>query len=184
MDGFNNLTEVLRRKGKITAEDFSGYMEEHCDHKWELASEICTGYERLSGKKGGVYAGSDSARCSHRPVSRDERYADSLAQELTGIEQAEFPLADRISSLLERENLSPYFSQRLHRSDRPADGRSGNSAFQAGPYESDFHDLMAFRPVPAKAAAAGGERSGKRIPSAVDRENRLFGGNGENSAFL
>lgn len=35
---------------------------------------------------------------------------DSLAQELTGIEQAEFPLADRISALLERENLSLFQS--------------------------------------------------------------------------
>ena len=30
---------------------------------------------------------------------------DSLAQELTGIEQAEFPLTDRIGALMERENL-------------------------------------------------------------------------------
>ena len=26
-------------------------MAERCDHKWELANEICTGYERLSGKQ-------------------------------------------------------------------------------------------------------------------------------------
>lgn len=107
MDGFNNLTEVLRRNGKVTAEDFSGYMGEHCTGKWELANEICTGYERLSGRQ--------AARAqvqNLRGVVTDQFQGmsgmlDSLAQELTGIEQAEFPLADRISALLDRENFSP-----------------------------------------------------------------------------
>ena len=38
---------------------------------------------------------------------RSSGMLDSLAQELTGIEQVEFPIGDRISTLLERENLSP-----------------------------------------------------------------------------
>ncbi len=107
MDGFNNLTEVLRKKGKIGAEDFSGYMGENCDYKWELANEICTGYERFSSRQ--------EARAQSRTlrgVVTDQfegmsGMLDSLAQELTGIEQVEFPIGDRISTLLERENLSP-----------------------------------------------------------------------------
>ena len=107
MDGFNNLTEVLRKTGKVVAADFSGYMGENCDYKWELANEICTGYERFTGRQ--------EARAQSqtlRGVVTDQfegmsGMLDSLAQELTGIEQVEFPVGDRISALLERENLSP-----------------------------------------------------------------------------
>ncbi|MDD3193101.1 MAG: SpoIIE family protein phosphatase [Oscillospiraceae bacterium] len=107
MDGFNNLTGILRQKGKVAAADFPGYMGERCDHKWELANEICAGYERFSSKR--------EARAqaqSLRGVVTDQftgmsGMLDALAQELTGIEQAEFPVGDKISALLERENLSP-----------------------------------------------------------------------------
>ena len=107
MDGFNNLTETLRKTGRVVAADFSGYMGENCDYKWELANEICTGYERFCGRQ--------EARTQSqalRGVVTDQfdgmsGMLDSLAQELTGIEQVEFPVGDRISALLERENLSP-----------------------------------------------------------------------------
>ena len=82
-------------------------MEEHCDHKWELASEICTGYERLSGKKEAYMQAQTLRGVVTDQFQGMSGMLDSLAQELTGIEQAEFPLADRISALLERENLSP-----------------------------------------------------------------------------
>lgn len=107
MDGFNNLTEVLRQKGKIAAEDFSGYMAERCDHKWELANEICTGYERLSGKQEARVQAQTLRGAVTDQFEGMSGMLDSLAQELTGIEQAEFPLTDRIGALMERENLSP-----------------------------------------------------------------------------
>lgn len=107
MDGLNNLTRVLRQNGKINADDFSGYLASQCNHKWELASEISTGYERLSGKR--------EARVQAqtlRGVVTDQfdgmgMMLESLAKELTGIEQAEFPLADKINALFIKENLAP-----------------------------------------------------------------------------
>lgn len=107
MDGFNNLTQVLRQNGKVTAGDFTGYLQEHCEHKWELANEIGTGFERFSGRQ--------EARVQAqalRGVVTDQfegmsAMLESLAQEMTGIEQAQFPVADKISALMERENLSP-----------------------------------------------------------------------------
>ena len=94
---------------------------------------------------------------------------DSLAQELTGIEQAEFPLADRINALLERENLSPI-------SVSAYTDQTGRLTVEAAipPFKlarmNQTSMTLCFPICASEGCSCGGERSGKRIPSAVDRE--------------
>lgn len=104
-------------------------MAERCDHKWELANEICTGYERLSGKQEARVQAQTLRGAVTDQFEGMSGMLDSLAQELTGIEQAEFPLTDRIGSLDGTGKPFPCFGQCLHRSDWPTNSRSSHSQF-------------------------------------------------------
>lgn len=119
MRAFSDLTQLLRKNGKITKEDFAKQFSEHCSHVAEITQNI----NRLYGEFV-VREAAERRVAQVRGVVADQfdttsQMLSNMAQELELFERFDFTAAQRVSEVLSQAGVIPIdVSCRVDRFDR------------------------------------------------------------------
>ncbi|WP_243578014.1 SpoIIE family protein phosphatase [Clostridium minihomine] len=119
MQSFNDITQLLRKNGKVTKDDFSKQFSEHCSHMAEIVENINRQYSEFLTREAAERRVSQVRGVVADQFETTSQMLKNMAEELELFERFDFTAAQRISEVLSQAGIIPIdVSCRVDRYDR------------------------------------------------------------------